>query len=122
MALIAFSNPPWLLWPEGLMIAVGLTYLGGVRLAQDGPGSTIRVRVLSMVGLVATASAVLLGGTPSLYTIVAIPVLPAPFVFGALVFQPARFQKWTTLRMYLTVSVAVSVLVWTTQLIWLATR
>jgi hypothetical protein len=123
MPLIAFSNPIWLMWPEGLMIAAAVIYLSGIKtLAPDGPSSSTRVRLLAFVGLFATASLVLLGTRPNLYTIIAIPVIPAPFAFGVLLVRPRRILKWTKMRIYLTVCVIASALSWTVQIIWLLTR
>jgi hypothetical protein len=123
MALVAFSNSITLLWPEGLMIAVAVLYLIGMKsLALDSPINSTRVRLLSIVGILATASGVLLVSMPSYYTILAIPVIPAPFAFGVLIFRPTLILKWTRLRVYLTVCVVVSALAWATQFVWLFTR
>lgn len=123
MALIAFSNSVKLLWPEGLMIAVAVLYLIGVNfLVLNAPVSSTRVRLVSFVGFLATASVVLRGSSPSLYTIIAIPVIPAPFTFGVLIFRPILIAKWTRLRVYLTLCVVISALAWTIQFIWLLTR
>jgi hypothetical protein len=123
MPLIASSNPIWLMWPEGLMIAAAVIYLSRIKtLTLDGPSSATRVRLLAFVGLFATASLVLLGGRPNLYTIIAIPVIPAPFAFGVLIFCPRRILKWTKMRIYLTACVVASALSWIIQIIWLLTR
>jgi hypothetical protein len=77
MAMIAFSNSIWLMWPEGLMIVPAAIYLIGIRaLTLDDPRSSTRVRLLAFFGLFATASLVLLGTRPNLYTIIAVPVIP----------------------------------------------
>ena len=117
------SNPIWLLWPEGLMVIAAAIYLGAVKtLAIDAPGRSARVRMLSSVGLFVTGCTVLLGSMPSLYTIIAIPLVPAPFAFGALIYKPGLISQWKRFRIYLTISVVISALAWTTQIVWLATR
>ena len=99
MALIAFSNSIWLMWPEGLMVAAAVIYLSGIKsLTLDGPTSSTRVRLIALLGLFTSASLVLLGTRPNLYTIIAIPVIPAPFAFGILIFRPRRILNWTKIR------------------------
>ena len=121
--LIALSNPLWKMWPEALMIAIAIGYSAGLKvLTRDGPSSSAHVRLLSSIGLISTASLLLLGIMPNLYTIVAIPVIPAPFAFAALILRPERIEKWTKTRIYLAVCVAASALCWTIQLTWLSTR
>jgi len=123
MALNAFSNPIWTLWPEGLMMASAIIYLSGAKTwAPDVSISPARVRLLSFVGLFLTGSTVLLGIVPSYYTIVAIPLIPAPFAFGVLVFRPRLIPQWRRLRVYLTICVVISGLAWTVQFMWLFTR
>jgi len=105
------------------MIAVPLLYLIGTKfLALTSPISSTRVRLLSFVGFLGTASVVLLGTMPSLYTIIAIPMIAAPFSFGVLIFRPNFIAKWTGWRVYLTVCVVISALAWTIQFNWLLTR
>ncbi len=105
------------------MIAVPLLYLMGMRfLALNSPITSTRLQLLSFVGLLATASVVLLVSTPSYYTIIAIPMIPAPFSFGVLIFRPNFIAKWTRWRVYLTACVVMSALAWTIQFIWLLTR
>ena len=121
--LNALSYPIRLLWPEGLMVTAAAIYLGAVQtLAIDAPGRSARVRMLSSVGLFVTGCTVLLGSMPSLYTIIAIPLIPAPFAFGVLIYKPGRISQWNRLRIYLTISVVISALAWATQFVWLATR
>lgn len=123
MVLIAFSNPIWTLWPEGLMITAAIIYLSGTNIwAPDVSVSPTRIRLLSFVGLFVTGSTVLLGIVPSYYTIIAIPLIPAALVFGVLVFRPQLIQKWHWLRVYLKISVIISGLAWTVQLLWLFAR
>src|SRR6267154_3751863 len=116
MAISAFSNSVTLLLPEGLMISVAVLYLIGMKfLALNSPINSTRLQLLSFVGFLATASVVLLVSMPSYYTIFAIPVLPAPFVFGVLIFRPLFIVKSTGLRVYLTGCVVISALAWTMQ-------
>src|SRR5437660_8003230 len=52
MAMIAFFNSVKQLWPEGLLVAVPVLYLVGMKfLALNAPISSTRVRLLSFVGL-----------------------------------------------------------------------
>src|SRR5258708_29258428 len=119
MAMIAFSNSVKLLWPQGLLIVVPALYLVDMKfLDLNAAISSSGVRLLSFVGFLSTASVVLLGSMPGLYTIIAIPVIPAPFNFGLLVFRPNLIANWTRLRVYLTVCVVMSALAWTIQFIW----
>src|SRR5437868_466806 len=112
-----------LLWPELLMATLAIFYILGLKaLERNGPISAAKTRLLALIGLVSAGSTVLLGLTPSYYTIVAIPLIPAPFLFGALVVQPRLLFKWARLRGYLTMAEAVSCLTWITQALWLYTR
>lgn len=121
--MIILSNPIWLMWPEALMAMPAVIYLVGLNtLKLDSANSWIPVRLMAFVGLLATASLVLLGVRPSLYTIIAIPALPAPLAFGVLILRPQRILKWPKIRVYLTVCVVASALCWVTQIIWLLTR
>jgi hypothetical protein len=105
------------------MIAVAMLYLIGMKsLAVNSPINSARVRLLAVVGLFSTVSLVLLGTGPNLYTIFAVPVIPAPFAFGVLIFRPTRIAEWARLRIYLTICVVVSALAWATQFVWLLTR
>jgi hypothetical protein len=122
MALIALSNSIWLMWPEGLMVLLAALYFIRIKgFLLGGASSPASLRLTAFTGLLATASLVLLGTWPSLYTIIAIPVIPAPFVFGILIFRPRRILNWNKIRIYLTVCVVASALCWTTQIIWLLT-
>ncbi len=105
------------------MIMLAVSYLIGTKLlGQYRPSRPSGVRVLSFVGFLSTASVVLMGSMPSYYTIIAIPVIPAPFAFGTLIFRPSLIVRWTRLGTYLTICVVISALAWTTQLVWLLTR
>jgi hypothetical protein len=123
MALIILANPIWLMWPEGLMIAAAVIYLSGAKnLRSIGPGMSSRVRLMAAIGLFSTASLILLGIRPNLYTIIAIPVIPAPFVFGALIVRPRVVMNWNKTLTYLNACVVASGLSWAAQAIWLLTR
>lgn len=65
------------------MVAIAVTFLVGMKIVvvDDISVNPIYVRMLSFVGVLATTSLVLLGIWPSLYTILAVPVVPAPFAF-----------------------------------------
>ncbi len=105
------------------MIALALSYLIGTRiLGQDAPTRPKGVRLLSLVGFLSTASMVLLGSMPSYYTIIAIPVIPAPFAFGTLIVRPSLIVRWARLRTYLTTCVVISALASIMQFVWLLTR
>ena len=123
MMLNIMINPIRLLWPEGVMVAAAAIYLGTKgTLAADAPTSLARVRVILSIGLFVTGCTVLLGIMPSYYTIIAIPLIPAPFAFGFLIYEPRAIFRRKRLRIYLTISVVLSALAWTTQFVWLATR
>jgi hypothetical protein len=119
-----FSNSLKLPWPEGLMVAIAVAFLVGMKIVvvDDFSVNPIYVRMLSFVGVLATSSLVLLGIWPSLYTILAVPVVPAPFAFVFLIFRPSLISKWRRMRLYLTVCVVISACAWTIQFIWLSTR
>src|SRR5215469_7002021 len=102
MDSIILSNPIWLVWPEALMVALAVIYLTSTKwLASSDPPVMSRVRVMAIVGLLSSASLVLLGTRPNLFTIVAIPVIPAPFLFAALILSPRRITDWAKTRVYL---------------------
>ena len=123
MILNAFFGPEWLLWPEGLMVVLAMIYLGSGRaLPSNRWSGSIYERLLLLVGFLVTGGTVLLGSMPSYYTIIAIPIIPAPFVFLFLIFRPALMSRWNKMRIYLTACVALSAFAWGTQLIWLLTR
>ena len=111
------------MWPEALMLMPAVIYLVGLkRLKLDSANSWIPMRLMAFMGLLATASLVLLGVRPDLYTIVAIPALPAPLAFAVLIFSPRRILNWQKTRVYLTICVVASAVCWVTQIIWLLTR
>jgi hypothetical protein len=86
-------------------------------------GNSLQVRLLSLGGLLITAAMILLGGIyPSYFTIIAIPVIPAPIAFGALIFRPELASKWHKTGIYLVVSILVSLACWLTELAWLSSH
>jgi len=120
MTLDASSNPIWVLWPECLMVACAALWLVGMRtVAREGSINSTHVRLLSLLGLFVTGCTILLGLSPSIYSIIAIPLIPAPFGFGAFLFRPGLISRWNRFRIYLTICVVVSALAWITQFIWL---
>lgn len=83
------------------------------------PAYPTRTRLLSLVGLVVVVALIYLGAIwPSLFTLVAILVLPAAFVFPAAIFRPALLSN-SKLRVYLIGSAGVSVLSLAYELAWL---
>jgi hypothetical protein len=57
-------------------------------------GTGISRRIASVVGLVTTAAGVALGWIwPSLFTLVTVALLPAPFVFGLAVVRPTVIES-----------------------------
>lgn len=85
--------------------------------------SLFQTRFLAICGLLLTATMILLGGIyPSYFTIIAILVLPAPFIFGTLVFRPELASKWHKINIYLVTSVAVSAASWLAEFVWLSSH
>lgn len=122
MVLIALSNPIWLMWPEGLMVLLAALYFIGIRgFVLDGASSPTSLRLTAFTGLLATASLLSLGARINLFTVIAIPAIPAPFAFGVLIFRPNRVLRWAGIRIYLSVCVAASAVCWTFQIVWLST-
>ena len=63
---------------------------------------------------------IFLGGIwPSIYTIIAITVLPAFFIFLIGIVRPSFFYKPYFLGLYLIYSIVVSVGGWISEVIWL---
>ncbi|HXT12769.1 MAG TPA: hypothetical protein VN873_14500 [Candidatus Angelobacter sp.] len=80
----------------------------------------IKTRAFSALGLIATATLIVLGAIwPSFFSILAILVVPAPFIFGLLLFRPKLFDSHMVMRAYSIGSVAVSMVALTTQLTWI---
>lgn len=113
----AFTRTPW---PEVLAIVVPPVYLWGISIGGLGPASTaVRQRLLAVLGLVSTAELIFLGGIwPSAITLVALPALPAPFIFASTIVRPALASSRPKLRIYLTLCVVVSALAWAFQIWW----
>ena len=113
----AFTRTPW---PEVLAVVVASVYLWGISSGGLGPATTVaRQRVLAVFGLVATAELIFLGGIwPSAITLVAIPALPAPFIFAGMIARPALTSGRPKLRIYLSLCVIVSALAWAFQIWW----
>jgi hypothetical protein len=87
---------------------------------QPDTSKPVRTRLLSLVGLLVTAATIYLGGVwPSLYTLIAVPILPAPFIFATAIVRPAVLLKSPKLRVYLLVCVCVSVVTLIGDQIWL---
>ena len=84
----------------------------------SGRSYLIGTRLLCLVGAVFTASIILLALWPGLFTFVAIPVLPAPFLFLAGVIYPALIHK-RGLRFYLVGSLVIVTLSWIYEFWWL---
>lgn len=107
------------IWPEILAFAGAVAYFCVILKTKLVLHELTRLRVLSMLGFVVTASLVLLGALwPSLYTIIAIPVIPALFVFGVAIFRPLLVGKRRKLHFYLNLSVLVSGVAWAFQMLW----
>lgn len=102
------------------VIAVAAVYLRGVSSGGLGPSSTTaRQRLLAILGFVATLGLIFLGGIwPSVYTLVAIPALPAPFIFAAAIVRPTLTARSPRLRIYLTLCAVASALAWAVQIWW----
>jgi hypothetical protein len=113
----AFTRTPW---PEVLAVVVASVYLWGISNGGLGPASTVaRQRLLAVLGFVATAELIFLGGIwPSAITLVAIPALPAPFIFAGTIARPALASGRPKLRIYLTLCVVASALAWAFQIWW----
>jgi len=85
--------------------------------------SFTHVRLLSLGGLLITVAMVVLGAIwPSYFTIVAIPVTPAPLTFGAFLFRPELASKWPKVCVYLAVCVAISAASLLVEFVWLSSH
>jgi len=117
------SNPILTLWPEGLFIAAAAACLVGLTVLHRGHGvRSVGVRLISILGFVVTGGTVSLGLVPSLYSFIAIPLIPSPIGFAIAIWRPGLLEEWRKMRYYLTGCVAAAVIVWTTQFFWLLTR
>ncbi len=106
----------------GLLLVTAAVYLVGMRnIKPDVSTKSVRMRLLLFAGLMVTASLIFLGGIwPSYFTLVALPVVPAPFLFGYLIFRPRLVSSWHKVRPYLAVCVILSAISWVSELFWLA--
>jgi hypothetical protein len=101
------------------VITAAVIYLRGMMTAaKSSPTSSTSVRFLSFVGFFVTAALLFLGVISPYYAIVAIPVIPAPLVFGVLIFRPTLVSQSPKLRIYLKLCVAAAALTWAFQLVW----
>jgi hypothetical protein len=76
-------------------------------------------RLDAILGFACIVSMLWLGLWPSVFSILAILVLPAAFIFVSQVFAPSAITSRAT-RRYLAVSVMVSIGSWLINLVWLA--
>ena len=105
-------------WAYAFVILASVAYLVAV-LSFHADAGGARLRVLSGLGLLASAAGVFLGGIwPSAYTPVAILILPAPFIFIFAAIRPAAVWKRSNLRFYLHLCVIASGLMWVFQVLW----
>ena len=94
-------------------------FLGALKASSEGWGHAVRSRLVSSIGCCVTVALVLLGSAwPSLYTVIAIPALPAPFIFGAMIIRPSLFHTRRKVHWYLNICVAASGLAWLLQVWW----
>lgn len=114
------GNSIWLLWPEALEIAIALICLRVMMTTPlDPPPTSTRVRLLALLGFLVTGGLLGLGVRSALYAMLALPAIPAPFVFVVMIFRPRIFSDSPRLRTYLKLCVAVSGLAWAYQFLWL---
>ncbi len=99
-------------WAYAIVILASLTYLVGVlRFYEDAGGA--HLRVLSALGLLASAAGIFLGGIwPSAYTPVTILMIPALFIFIFAAVRPAAVWRRRGLRLYLHFCVFAAGLMW----------
>jgi hypothetical protein len=80
----------------------------------------IWIRLLSLVGLTTTLLCIFLGAIwPSLYTIAALLILPAPFIFIAAIIKTKFFSQSRNVRVYLFFSLGISALCLMDEVSWL---
>lgn len=78
------------------------------------------IRLWCLGGALLTGSLLYLGIYPSLFTILAILVLPSPILFLVAVVRPSLFQNHRALRFYLVGCSIAAVLSWLYELWWLS--
>lgn len=105
----------------GIFGAATITYIAGAITTKWNEAiAPRRVRLLCGAGLLVACGMVFLGGIwPSLFTIVAILVLPALFVFAVGFVRTRWFAGSPMLRVYSFASVIVSALCWVVEFVWL---
>ncbi len=83
---------------------------------------TVWRRLAFFAGLLVTLALIGLGAFwPSLFSLFALIVLPAPIIFLVGVFKPRVISDRPKLRVYLWICVALSVASWVAEIAWLAT-
>jgi uncharacterized membrane protein YtjA (UPF0391 family) len=107
-------NPIWLMWPEILVICVGVACVVGL-LSVGGKAarSATAARLVFLLGLIVTFSTAVtcILSASWLYMPIGILQLAAPVAFGVLLIRPAVLARWELLRVYLTACLIASVLV-----------
>jgi len=103
-----------------LVIAASLVYLWGT-LDWKSINPTVRLRLLSLLGLLATAALMLLAIWPDAYSLPALISLPGLFVFAAALFRPTAIWQRSRLRIYLNLCAMASGICWVFQIYWEAT-
>jgi len=82
----------------------------------------VGTRLLCAFGALLTGALVVLGGIwPSVFTLVAILALPAPFMFLFAVFRPTFFRSHRLVRYYLLFCSVAAALCWIDEVVWLHT-
>ena len=89
---------------------------------QDRDG-TLWARLAFVAGLVVTLALVGLGAVwPSLFSLFALVTLPSPVIFLIGIFRPAIITHRPKLRLYLWLCVALSIVSWIVEVVWLVTQ
>ncbi len=104
-----------------IVVVAAAGYLWGMLATKlDCPSVRLRLRLLSVVGLAVTLALICLGGVwPSLFTIIAIPAIPAPILFSVGLLNPMFIGRKPNLRLYLNLCVLASGLAWAVEMSWL---
>ena len=91
--------------------------------AAPSRDASVLVRLTFVAGLIATLALTGLGAIwPSLFSLFALVALPSPVLFLLGVFKPRFITERPKLRVYLWICVALSVVSWVMEIVWLATR
>ena len=94
-----------------------------VSAAEPNRDGSLSVRLTFIAGLLVTLALVGLGAIwPSLFSFFALVALPSPVVFLVGIFKPRLITDRPKLRVYLWICVALSVVSWVMEIVWLATR